>query len=109
MNPKIAIAVLVGVSAIAVGCSRDPQKASAKHLANGDEYAKSGKFKEAAIEYRNAIKYTPQSPSAHEKLAEVAARTNDANTALVEYLRIAELDPGNVAAQVRAASERKRH
>jgi tetratricopeptide (TPR) repeat protein len=79
-------------------------KKSREYIARGDEYALAGKVREAAIEYRNALKYKPDSLEAHEKLAEVATRGNDPMTALAEYMRIADLDPADTAAQVRAAA-----
>lgn len=86
------------------GCSRDPAKATRSYLASGDRYAQQGKYKDAAIQYRNAIKRTPQSMEAHTKLADVSAKANDAATAISEVLRLAELKPDDVAAQVRAGS-----
>src|SRR5438105_3212614 len=85
---RTALAILV--AAAAAGCSRDPAKASRASMAKGAQYVQSGKFKEAAIEYRNAIKQVPQSVEAHAKLADAAKGANDANTALIEYLRVAE-------------------
>jgi tetratricopeptide (TPR) repeat protein len=86
------------------GCSGDPSAAARRYIESGDRYAKQGKYREAAIEYRNAIKRTPQSLEAHSKLADAAARANDTPTAVGEVLRLAELAPGDVAAQVRAGS-----
>ena len=85
-------------------CSSDPAAAARRYIESGDRYAQQGKYQEAAIEYRNAIKRTPQSVEAHTKLAGVAARANDPATAIGEVLRLAELKPDDVAAQVRAGS-----
>jgi tetratricopeptide (TPR) repeat protein len=96
---------LYGVLIVAAsGCSRDPAAASRRHLGRGDSYLAAGQFPEAAIEYRNAIRYAPASVEAHSKLAEAARRADDLRTTLLQYLRVAELDPGNVEAQIRAAS-----
>ena len=86
------------------GCSNDPAKAARRYIESGDRYAQQGKYKDAAIEYRNAIKRTPQSVEAHARLADVSAKANDAATAISEVLRLAELKPDDVAAQVRAGS-----
>ena len=91
-------------AALLAACSTDPAAATRRYIESGDRYAQQGKYKEAAIEYRNAIKRTPQSVDAHTKLAEVAARANDTATAVGEVLRLAELKPADVAAQVRAGS-----
>ena len=95
----------VALAALAAGaCSKDPAVASRRYIDSGDRYAKEGKYREAVIEYRNAIKRTPQSVEAHSRLADVAARANDPATAIGELLRIAELKPDDVTAQVRAGS-----
>src|SRR5581483_11638157 len=82
----------------------DPAAASRRYIERGDRDAQQGKFTDATIEYRNAIKKWPQSVEAHAKLADVSARSNDPMTALGELIRIAELKPDDVAAQVRAGS-----
>ena len=79
------------VSVLLAACSRDPATASRRYIESGDRYANAGQFKEAAIEYRNAIKRTPQSVDAHAKLAEVAGRANDPDTAIRQRLSAAVL------------------
>jgi tetratricopeptide (TPR) repeat protein len=73
-------------------------------IASGDRFARAGKYREALIEYRNAIKATPTSAEAHERLADAAARAQDPQTAAGAILRVAELKPDDPGAQVRAAS-----
>ena len=91
-------------STLGFACSRDPIKTSQKYIASGDEYAQAGKYKAAAIEYRNAVKATPERAEPHAKLAEASLHANDVETAAAEYLRAAELSPDSAQAQVRAAS-----
>jgi tetratricopeptide (TPR) repeat protein len=98
----VALAVLA--STTLTGCSRDPVKTAQQYIESGDRYVQKGKLKEASIEYRNAVKYLPQSIEAHTKLADVAERTDDMSTAVAEVFRLAELEPKDVAAQVRAGS-----
>src|SRR5439155_1171251 len=75
-----------------------------EYIASGDAFARAGKYREASVEYRNAIKVTPTSAEAHEKLADAAARAQDPQTAAGAILRVAELKPDDPAAQIRAAS-----
>jgi tetratricopeptide (TPR) repeat protein len=89
---------------ISTACNRDPAARTRQYIQHGDELAKSGKYEAASIEYLNAIKLTPSSADAHEKLADAATRNRDARTAVNEMLRVAELKPSDPAAQVRAAS-----
>jgi tetratricopeptide (TPR) repeat protein len=90
--------------ALAPCCSRDPERAAEQFVANGDRYATAGRLKDAAIEYRNAIKQTPGAVELHAKLAQVSARTSDVQTVVRELLQIAELAPTDPAAQVQAGS-----
>jgi tetratricopeptide (TPR) repeat protein len=100
--PRIVFSAVAAL--LIAGCSRDPVAATRRYIESGDRYAAQGKYGEAAIEYRNAIKRTPQSVEAHSKLAAAAAGAHDAETAVGETLRLAELQPDDVAAQVRAGS-----
>jgi hypothetical protein len=54
----IVVAVFLG------SCDRFPEAKLAKHVKRGDAYAKEEKFKEAMIEYRNAVKAVPKFPGA---------------------------------------------
>ena len=74
-------------------CSRDPATRTREYIASGDAFARAGKYREASVEYRNAIKVTPTSAEAHEKLADAAARAQDPQTAAGAILRVAELKP----------------
>jgi Tfp pilus assembly protein PilF len=42
------------------GCSRDPQIAKRKYFEKGVRYYERGKYREAAIEYQNAIQIDPR-------------------------------------------------
>ena len=54
------------VAAVFFGsCDRSPEATLAKHIKRGDAYVKEEKFKEAVIEYRNAVKAVPKDPAAH--------------------------------------------
>src|SRR2546423_8165554 len=103
MTVARSIAVLV-VMAVVPGCSRDPQRSSKRFVAKGDQYVAAGQLKEAAIEYRNAIRQTPAVVEPHAKLAAVAARTSDVQTVMRELVQIAELAPTDAAAQVQAGA-----
>jgi hypothetical protein len=47
-------AVVAGLLAIAA-CSKDPEVAKQEYLRSGDDYYAQKKFREAIIEYRNAV------------------------------------------------------
>ena len=76
-------------------CDRSPEEKLAKHLERGDEYFKEDKFKEAVIEYKNAVKAVPKDPAAHWKLAKASLEAKDIRTTFAELQKTVELDPNN--------------
>jgi tetratricopeptide (TPR) repeat protein len=101
---RLTRGLLTASLTISAACTQDPAARTQRYIASGDEFARAGKPGEASIEYRNAIKATPTSSEALEKLASAAVRAEDAQTAVGAMLRVAELKPDDPAAQVRAAS-----
>ncbi|GAB4243409.1 MAG: hypothetical protein OHK0028_21900 [Deltaproteobacteria bacterium] len=79
-------------------CDRSPEAKLAKHMKRGDEYTKEEKFKEAVIEYKNAVKAAPKDPAAHWKLAKASLDAKDVRTAYSELQKTVELDPANFEA-----------
>jgi tetratricopeptide (TPR) repeat protein len=100
---QIPLILLVCVAGLA-GCSRDPEARARAYIESGDKLAAEGRYADAAIEYRNAIKASPEAAAAYQRLADAAAHTDDAPTAVGALLRVAELKPDDPVAQVRAAS-----
>src|SRR5262245_41842905 len=85
-------------------CSSDPQAAKAKYLASGDRYLASGKLPEALIEYRNAVQQDPRAGDARVKLADTYVKAGDGTHALAEYVRAADLLPGDSDVHLKTAS-----
>jgi cellulose synthase operon protein C len=73
-------------------------------LASGDRYAKAGKYKEAVIQFRNAIAIDPRSAMAHSKLADAYIKLKLWQQAYEELLTTVELDSGNLNAQLQLAA-----
>ena len=87
------------VAAVFFGsCDRSPEAKLAKHVKSGDAYVKEEKFREAAIEYRNAVKAVPKDPAAHWKLAKASLEAKDIRTGFAELQKTVELDPNNFEA-----------
>src|SRR4030065_1833356 len=80
-------------------CSSSPEELVAKHTHRGDEYVQNGKFPEAVIEYRNAVKATPKDAALRWKLAKTAIQANAIRTAYTELQKTVELDPANYEAK----------
>jgi len=82
-------------------CSSTPAELTAKHAKRGDEYAKKEKYKEAVIEYKNAVKAGPKDAALRFKLAKAALEARDFPTAFQELQKTVELDPNNYEAKRR--------
>ena len=83
--------------ASAAGCSRSAQS----HLDAGDTYARDKKDAEALIEYRNAVQRDPMLAPARLKLAEAYLKSGQAERAVGEYVRAADLMPRDLAVQLK--------
>jgi tetratricopeptide (TPR) repeat protein len=95
---KIMFACGIVVAVFLGSCDRSPEANLAKHVKRGDEYVTEEKFKEAVIEYRNAVKAVPKDPAAHWKLAKASLEARDIRTAFAELQKTVELDPNNFEA-----------
>jgi tetratricopeptide (TPR) repeat protein len=96
----VVAAICVGIAA--AGCSGDPAVEKQRYFESGNRYAAKGQHAEAIIEYRNAITLDQLFADARYRLAESYATTGDTVNAVREYVRAADLLPGNVAAQLKA-------
>ena len=73
-----------------------------EYLRSGDRFAADGKLNEAATEYKNAIQQDPRFGEARFKFAEVMLKNGNMAGAYREFIRAADLMPGNVQAQLSA-------
>jgi tetratricopeptide (TPR) repeat protein len=96
---KVKVSIVILCVAAAVGCSRD----SGEYVKSGDAYVAQQKYKDAIVEYRNAVNKDPQNGNARLKLADAYAAENDLRNAYREYVRAADLLPASREAQMKAA------
>jgi tetratricopeptide (TPR) repeat protein len=99
----LALLVIIGMSAV-VACSSDVAARKQRFLESGNRYIQDGKTAEAIIEYRNAIAIDPKFGGARSRLAEAYAKTGQANSALGEYVRAADLLPDDIEIQLSAGT-----
>src|SRR5688572_23689188 len=92
----------VGLALLLTACS-DAQATKARHVENGDAYMGRGKYAEAVIEYRNAVRIDARFGEARHKLAKAYQRADNQRQAIREYLAAAELLPDRVDVQLDAA------
>ena len=83
----VILAVLVGLAS----CSRDPAVVKKRYLESGNKYFDKGRYKEASIQYRNALKRDPKYGLAYYKLALVNLKTGEASSAVSALSRAKEL------------------
>lgn len=107
MNRSTAVRVLLLCSVLApflTGCSRDPNVRKQKYFSSGENYFALGKYREAMIQYANAIQIDPRFVRAHAKLAQALLKLGDNNRAFQELNRTVELDPDNAVARTDLAN-----
>lgn len=82
------------------GCHFDPIVRKQKYLSSGNKYSAEGKFREAAIEYLNALKVDKDYPQAHYQLAQTYLHLGQFNAAAGELARTVALQPENNKARI---------
>jgi tetratricopeptide (TPR) repeat protein len=103
-STTLAVAAALVLGALLAGCSKDPVKTAERYTASGDAYVARQQYKEAIIEYRNALKATPSAAAVRFKLGSAYEQSGDPVNAYAEYARAADLEPRNVQAQLRAGT-----
>src|SRR5215475_15394959 len=96
--------VLTLVLGVLAGCSRDPNVRKQKYYESGQRYFEKSKYREAAIQYSNAIQVDPRFSDAHYRLGLTYLRRGEPNRAFQELQRTVELDAANYAARVDMAN-----
>src|SRR5271166_266555 len=107
MSRPVALSLLlVGFLAAALftGCSRDPNVRKQKYLESGDRYFAKGKYREAEIQYSNAIQVDPRFAQAHYQLGETYLKLGDGIRAFQELSRSVDLVPDNYPAHIDLAN-----
>ena len=101
---RAAPALLAAVLAGAVACSGSADDRKQRFLASGDRYFAQAKYREAALEFRNAVQIDPTFGEARLKLARSLERLGDGPGAFQEYIRAADLRPDDLDGQLTAGS-----
>lgn len=78
----------------------DPSAREKRFLESAKKYAAEGKFREASIQYLNAINLNPTSGEAHKGLGEAALRLGDPDTAFFEFQQVTEMNPADTASHL---------
>jgi cellulose synthase operon protein C len=100
---RLSVLLLVTASLFS-GCSRDPNVRKQKYLESGDRYLGNGKYREAAIQYSNALQLDTRFAAAHFQLGETYLKLGDSARAYDELSRAVELAPDNYRAHIDMAT-----
>ncbi len=95
--------VILPLLFVGVSCNRDPKIVSRKYVENGNKYFGSGKYKEASIMYRNALKKDPRNGDAYFRLGQCDLRLGQPSAAVRSLRRAVELMPDNLDAHLTLA------
>jgi len=95
---RLGAATLTAV--LLVGCSRDPNVRKQKYFESGKRYFDKQQYREAAIQYQNALQVDPKYPQARYQLAQCYLKMAMWSQAYQELLRTVELQPENLKAQL---------
>ena len=99
-TPAARLLILCALlAALFTGCSRDPNVRKQKYFESGERYFNKGKFREAAIQYANAVQIDPRFAQAHFQLGKTYLNLHDWIHAYQELSRAVELAPENYQAQ----------
>jgi len=106
MSRSIAVRLLLAcsLSVMLLGCTRDPNVRKQKYFDSGEKYFAEGKYREAAIQYSNAIQIDSRFAQAHYQLSQTYLKLGDSNRAFQELSRTVELAPDNYRAHTDLAN-----
>jgi tetratricopeptide (TPR) repeat protein len=96
----LGLVLLSTVAALSTGCHTDPNVRKVKYLASGDRYSAEGKYREAVIQYSNALKADKNFAKAHYALGKVYVHLGAYDAASRELYRTIQLQPDNAQARV---------
>src|SRR5664279_1402614 len=98
---KMAAALIVCLALVfTVGCSRDPNVRKQKYLDSGKRFEANQKYKEAMIQFSNALKVDKNFADAHFELAKTYIKLNSPLEAYSELMRTVDLSPSNGEARI---------
>lgn len=92
--------MLAAVSCTAIACSKDPAAERQKRFDQGEAHAAAGRWPEAIVEYKAAVQADASFGKAHQRLAEAYVKASNYGGALEEFVRAADVLPGDVEAQL---------
>ena len=96
----VCVLLLLSLGGLLPGCHGDPNKRKLKYLESGKRYSAQGKYREAAIQFSNALKVDKSYPDAHYELAQAYLHLGQFGPAYGELSRTVELQPTNAKVRI---------
>jgi tetratricopeptide (TPR) repeat protein len=97
------VAVLAILSVLISGltaCSKDPNVRKQKYLESGIRYLEKSKYREAAIQFQNALQVDAKFAEAHYQLAQAHIGLKNAQAAFESLRKAVAADPNHLKAQI---------
>ena len=104
LRMQCAVAAVCVLAAMLTGCSRDPNVRKQKYLESGQRYFDKGQYREAEIQFENAIQVDARFVDAHYKLALSAMKLQQWPIAYQELSKTIEIQPDQYAAHLDMAN-----
>ena len=101
---SLCLVMLFVATTLFAGCHVDPNVRKHKYLESGKRYSTEGKYREAAIQFANALKADKNFPEAHYELALAYEHLQQYNAAYSELMRTVDLQPTNYKARIDLAN-----
>ena len=86
---------------LAVGCSRSPEAKKARYLERGDRYFAKEQYREAALEYRNALRIESTNTQATRQLGLAYYQLGELGQAFRYFLKTLEVEPDNLEVRLK--------
>src|SRR5262249_23606683 len=90
------MAIIAVMLASGAGCSRSPEAKKARYLERGDKYFAQKQYREALIEYQNALRIDRNNARAIERAGAAYYELGELAQAFPYLVKYRELDPTNV-------------
>ena len=101
---QYAVAAVCVLAALFTGCSHDPNVRKQKYLESGQRYFDKGQYREAEIQFENAIQVDSRFADAHYRLALAAMKLQQWPAAYQELLTTVQIQPDQYAAHLDMAN-----
>ncbi len=101
--PLTAVLAIAVTLVIAAGCARDPEVTKQRYLESGQQYFVKSEYREASIQFRNALKIDPDFVEGHYRLGLTYLQLKDWRDAYQAFDTVVRQDPNHLEARLELA------